>query len=221
ETLTSSTDLAFLDSPRLTAKQVQACLKDLEKLPPIPSIADTIDRAERFMFLDGVQLVRRSGVKSLNGISLVDRPINVPRELDAKAFEVLKGMDWAVAMRAGNRWYDRVAAALRQKDQTQRAKALDKIEEDLGLLKKDALGLAELLKKKTPDGEVGEAVGDALTGLLIPSARKLQQTVDRCDQVHRNLQVAFALAAYQRDNRRYPDKLDVLSPKYMGKIPDD
>ena len=46
-------------------------------------------------------------------------------------------------------------------------------------------------------------------------------TFDRSEQVHRNLRIAFALAAYHSDNNRYPAKLNDLAPKYLAAVPDD
>ena len=43
----------------------------------------------------------------------------------------------------------------------------------------------------------------------------------RAGQRDRNQHIAFALAAYQRDNKSYPKTLDALAPKYLAKIPDD
>jgi hypothetical protein len=50
---------------------------------------------------------------------------------------------------------------------------------------------------------------------------KIQQAGDRSEQVHHNLQLAFALAAYQRDHGRYPAKLDEVAPKYLPKVEPD
>jgi len=50
---------------------------------------------------------------------------------------------------------------------------------------------------------------------------KVHQSSDRAEQVERNLHVAFALAAYQRDHGAYPAKLDELAPKYLASVPLD
>jgi len=39
--------------------------------------------------------------------------------------------------------------------------------------------------------------------------------------VQRNLQVAFALAAYQREHGRYPKTLAALAPRYIAEVPLD
>ena len=49
----------------------------------------------------------------------------------------------------------------------------------------------------------------------------MQNACDRDEQVQRNVQVAFALAAYHRDHGDYPAKLDDLAPKYLAAVPDD
>jgi hypothetical protein len=36
-----------------------------------------------------------------------------------------------------------------------------------------------------------------------------------------NLTVAFALAWYQREIGRYPDRLDALAPRYLNQVPKD
>src|SRR5262249_55523024 len=51
--------------------------------------------------------------------------------------------------------------------------------------------------------------------------RKVQNAHDRIEQVQRNLQVAFALAAYHRDHKGYPAKLDDLALRYLAAIPND
>lgn len=216
----SNADLAYLEKAPLTSRQILDRLKDLQALPPLPPLADKIDLAERFMFLDSFQLIRRGGMGMLEGFAggKVRKP--TPEELQA-----LDRIDWEPALRSGNRWYDRLAGALRAKDRTEREKALQKIEQDLKALKAEATGpgyLAKLLLgKDAPDKMVGKTIGDVLIGLLMPAVQKVQNAYDRSEQVQRNLYVAFALAAYQRDHGRYPAKLDDLAPKYLAAVPDD
>src|SRR5205814_5233308 len=57
--------------------------------------------------------------------------------------------------------------------------------------------------------------------LLLPAVNKVYDAHDRLTQVHANLQVAFAMAAYQKDTGRYPAKLDDLAPKYLAAVPGD
>lgn len=64
-------------------------------------------------------------------------------------------------------------------------------------------------------------MGDILLCVLVPPFRKVQEAGDRQEQVQRNLHVAIALAAHQRDHGTYPKKLDELTPKYLATVPPD
>ncbi len=218
--IASNADLAYLERANLTAKQIQDRLKDSQGLPPMAPMADKIDLAERFMYLDSLRLIRGGGVGMLEGLS--GGRTKKPSAAELKALDMI---DWEPALRNGNRWYDRLAAALRLQDRADRQKALDQIEEDLTALTKEAAEMANLEKlllgKDPPDKTVGKVIGDVLIGLMIPAARKVQDAHDRIEQVQRNLHLAFALAGYHRDHGRYPAKLDDLAPKYLAAVPGD
>src|SRR5207302_6989907 len=109
EQITNQADLAYLERAELTPRQLRARLKDLQSLPPLPPMADKIDLGERFMFLDAVQLLRRGDLGMLE--ALAGGP--APKKPAAETQKALARIDWEPALRTGNRWYDRVAAALR------------------------------------------------------------------------------------------------------------
>ena len=218
DAIASNADLAFLDNPKLTAKQIRACLKDLQDLPPMPKVPDRIDLGERFMYLDCVQMVHRGGVKLLQGFARDDLPLP---EDTSKLEKALAAIDWTPALRNGNRWYDRLSESLRQKERAERERQSDRIETELKELKKNGAKLIQMLEKDPPDPEASEAIGDALIGMLMPAVRKVQSASDRCEQIQRNLHLAYALAAYQRDNGKYPATLDDLAPKYLAAVPAD
>ncbi len=215
-----ASDLAYLERAKLTSKQIQACLNDLQTLPPLPSMADRIDLGERLMCLDGLQMIRRG-----NASTFLGQLGGAQTKVDPKEEAAMARIDWEPALRNCNKWYDRLAAAMRLKDRTEREAALTQIEKDLGELKQPSPQLTDIAKlllgKDTPGKVVGKKISDVLIGLMIPAARKVQQAQDRAEQVQRNLQLAFALARYQREHGRYPTKLDDLAPKYVKAIPND
>ncbi len=219
--IASHSDLAYLESAHLTSRQARDRLKDLQALPPLPPLADKVGLAERFMFLDSVQLTRSRGLAALEALVGGGRPPTLtPEERRG-----LEKVDWAPALRNGNRWYDRLVAAMRLRDRAEREEALNKIEKDLTTLKVKAVdteGLRKLLRGKgPPDGRAAKALGDGIAALLLPPVRKVQTAYDRSEQTQRNLRVAFALAAYRADRGRYPAKLDELAPKYLAAVPGD
>ncbi len=215
EQMTSSADLAFLANAKLTSAQVQACLRDLQKLPPMPPLADQIDVGERFMFLDSLMLIDQLGMQGFEAGG-------IPNPLNPQQKPVRPDINWDPALRNGNKMYDRLAAAMRIKARAQREEQLETIETELKNLKKkideaDGIGKPPV---GTPE-EKGRKVGDYLLALITPAVRKVQFAADRVEQVQHNLHVAFALAAYVRDQGRYPAKLDELVPKYLPQVPGD
>jgi hypothetical protein len=222
DSIASNADLAYLERANLTSAQARERLKDLQALPPMPPMADKINLGERFMYLDCAQLIRRGGMGMLE-----DRGLGSARKPNAEELRALGMIDWGPALRNGNRWYDRMAAALRLQDRADREKEFDRIEADLKALKKEVMeqgnlaNRVKLLFAKDKPREIGKAIGNVLIGLLVPAVRKVQSAHDRTEQVQRNLRVAFALAAYRADHRRYPARLDDLAPKYLAKVPGD
>ena len=108
--IASNADLVYLERADLTSEQIQDRRKDLQGLPPMPPLADKIDLEERFTYLDSAQLVRRSGLGTLDALS-----DGRPQKPDADAEKALAAIDWAPALRNGNRWFDRMAAACASK----------------------------------------------------------------------------------------------------------
>jgi hypothetical protein len=216
----ATADLAYLERANLTAKQIQDRLKDLRGLPPVPPMADKVDLGERYMYLDSLRLIRRGGVGQLEALADGKAARPTPEELKA-----LAALDWEPAIKSGHKWYDRMAAAMRVKDRAGREREFDQIDSDIKALKQEAVrgasNLGGLVVGKGADKTAVKAIGDVLIGLLVPAVRKVQSSQDRAEQVERNLHVAFALAAYRRDEGRYPARLADLAPKYLAAVPDD
>jgi hypothetical protein len=68
---------------------------------------------------------------------------------------------------------------------------------------------------------VSRQVGDLLANLFLGPVGRMQNADDRIGQERDNLQVAFALERYHRDNRTYPRALSALAPKYLKSVPGD
>ncbi|HEV3437375.1 MAG TPA: hypothetical protein VG122_08450, partial [Gemmata sp.] len=218
--MTNDANLAYLERAKLTSKQILDCLKDLQALPPMASMADKIDLFERFSYLQTMQLIRRGSS------GMFEDPVTgKPRKPTPDELKALEMIDWESALKEGNTWYNRMVVALRLKDRVEREKEFDKIEKELEVLQKESKqdgSLAKLMKVKNDPGKtVGKKISTVMIGLLTPAMRKLQAAHDRSVQFERNRHLAFALAAYERDNSRYPAKLADLSPKYLAIVLDD
>ncbi len=219
ETVAGNADLVYLERAKLTSKQVGERLKDLESLPPLARPADKVDLGDRLMLLDSLQSLRRHGFGRFEGI------IDGPKGLDRPTEQLLlEKIDWAPVYRSANQWYDRLAAAMRLADRGERRKQLDQIDKDAREPKGEVYQelLARLEKAgAVPDKLDGQTIGNELMSSLRCSGRGIQNASERAEQIRNNLYIAFALAAYRIDNRRYPEKLDDLTPKYLATVPGD
>jgi hypothetical protein len=81
--------------------------------------------------------------------------------------------------------------------------------------------LYPLSQADNPPGTVFVDVVDVLYDATIPYDVRFFESLNRIVQAERNLQVAFALAAYKKDKGSYPEKLADLAPKYLKEVPGD
>jgi type II secretory pathway pseudopilin PulG len=218
--IASRADLAFMEDSGVGGRQLEKCLRELESLPPLPSVADKVELGERFTFLDNVTWLDQFGVSYLETLARGEAP-DKHRERD----RVLEGIDWNPALRNINKLYDRLAAALRENDRAMRQKKLQDIENDLEELKKKGPGqwsqIEIFLAGDSAAGVRGKYIGDVLMALMVPAVSKVERAADLARQVEANLHVAFALAWYRREHGHYPNELAVLAPNYLKKIPHD
>jgi hypothetical protein len=221
DAVSSSADLRFLKYAELNREQINKCSRDLRESPPMPCVADKIDFGERYSTLQIVALIDRYGPEALENIDKA-----VPGKQPGPCARIFRAnVDYEPALRNINRWYDQIAKTLRIEDRTTREKQLAQLVEDLRKLKtrtqESMPGALELHFAKDSARIRGETIGNILIALMLPAFNKVQSAADRCEQVQHNLDLAFALAAYQRDHGRYPKELDALAPKYLKKIPND
>jgi hypothetical protein len=222
EHIVSQGELAYLEAARPDAKKCAACLEELRKLPPLPSAADSTDLCERLLSLDIVVLLAKKGPQAIPTYLLGGA---VPPGYEELAKKVGDDVDWDSALRAVNEWFDRLTAAMRLKERPEREKQLGAFEKELKQLKAslsdpEKLGKLLLGKDATPQTR-GKVIGDIVVVLLVPGVRKVQLARDRDEQLQRNMQLAFALAAYRADHGAYPRKLDDLAPTYVPAVPGD
>src|SRR5262249_11569982 len=111
EGIASNAELTFPGCSKLDAKQLEKCVHDLQGLSPPALLAEKLDLAERFVFLDSLTMI-------VKGAS----------PLGDDAMERRRGeIEWDRAFQIGNRLYDRITAALREKDRASRQKELEQI----------------------------------------------------------------------------------------------
>jgi hypothetical protein len=213
-------DAAFLDGTGLTAEQCRRCMRELQQLPPLPSIAEKLEVGDRYMNLDAITMVERHGLDYL-----IDRSFAPPsKPVSSSERAALDGLDWDLILRHFNTWYARTVAVLRIEDRAKREamlKALDREVRQARVNAVDGGGLGVLQKVFITRKKRSQLIGDILLSLLFPFPDRSQHAAERCEQSHRNLRIAFALAAYRHDNKGYPKMLTDLVPKYLKQVPAD
>jgi len=228
EHVANNADLVYLAHAKLTSRQIQHRLKELQALPPLPLPADKIDLCERLVSLDCFQALPGEG------FALIGDFIDLPKDLDAdKGRKFLMKIDWTPIYRSVNQEFDRLVAAMRLPDRAERQAKLAQFDQEIAAMKKDVRALQEILvnlddaiaqleKAGAERGrQLNKITGNALMSELLPRAQMMQAAHDRVEQVRGNRDIAFALAAYRNDNNRYPKQLEELAPKYLAKIPGD
>jgi hypothetical protein len=213
-----NSEQAFIAAAKPDTKTALKCQADLLALPPWPTYAEKLNLGERFLTLDALQSLRRNGTDMFSG-----RPRPTREEIDAR----MSKLDWDAMFRLNTRWYDKLAAAAAKPTRAERVKAGAEV--DTGL--KELLNVAKQLEEidklvgQAEDEKVRTAVSEkivvVLLGLLAPAVQKMGDAGDRAEQTARHGVLAFALAAYHADHKKYPPALADLSPKYLKQVPDD
>ncbi len=227
DAVASNADLAYLEHAELTTKQIEDRRKDLQGLPPMPSMPDNVDLLERCTYLQCVGLLRRGGLGSLESLAGGAPPKD--QKPTAEELKALEQIDWEPALREGNRWFDRLAAALRIRDRAERRKELDAIDKDMMAAPVRNAGATrrsfpELLTTNPPDKAAGKAIGDALLLLLLPAVSKVDNAHDRNEQIqaHRNCAGRLRPGRLPQGQRPLPRQAgEDLAPKYLAAVPDD
>lgn len=205
-------DVAFLEHAKPNAKRLEKCLDDLQRLKPF-DIAAQIELTERCVVLEAASNIDREGVAALDKAKSPEG-----------AYRVFEEMDWDPVLQSANKWFDRLAVAVRISDRSQREKELDAIESELVDLAKKFL-----LAKRPDEPHDGQSLArsreHAIVGNLIAtvfsSYRGVLRSFEKSGQQHNLLIVAVALNWYQFDHGRYPKELSTLAPKYLKQVPID
>ena len=199
----------------MTSQSIREHFKELQALPPLSPVVNKVDLTERMVLLQNLQSLGPDEIfNSVKDVKLTEE--------DRKA---LASLDWKRVIDLANRWYDRTVAAMRLEDRADRVREFDRLDRDFAAAVSDTHGpriMVELLRRKDAQPKViADALGILLINLLKLDHRKCADRYNCVIQNARNLDVAFALAAYRRDRERYPARTADLAPKYLAAVPND
>jgi len=206
---------------RLAPAQIAGMRADLDRLLPLPKMIDKISLAERFCYLDCVEMVARDGISKFSELSGNGKSEGTFESLMDSTATV--AVDWDQVLRIGNPWYDRMTDAFGKPTRAERQAAFHKIEDGLRKLAAAARdwksqGLSALV---SPRRAISERIGQIFVCLLLPAVSSASNAEDRATMQFDLTRLAFALAAYRADHAAFPAKLADLTPKYVAEVPKD
>lgn len=207
ESTASDDTLALLSDARLTSDQAKQTQSDLKSLPRFDRVADAFDGGERAIFLDS--MTRHRGAVAVDSHGYV---CNFP-------WEEYLSINWNVACRKGNDYFDRLSAAARLPTYAARQQAFSSIyaENSLQVDPRPRV-LSTALVNPFARNEMAAAI--VLSYFLDP----LKTCVARQDEANARLdllRIAAALAIYRAEHGKYPIKLDELIPDPLSTEPVD
>lgn len=218
----AAADVAFLEHGKLDEKAIRSCREDLQNLPPMPRIVESMNLSERFWLLEMITRIDRDGVRAFSPLKPRKKGDGEEKKKDAMDLLLAVPPQWDLAMKDINHWMDRAIESTRERDFKKRKEKMLEFDTEIKELKVRVVrpGYMALAVVKTPPYK-GKAIGEMLLAVMFPAFHRVQYSEDNGVQMHRNLQVALALETYRVRNKAYPKTLDVLTPGFIDELPKD
>ena len=192
-------------------------VEDLEPFETRNSIVDSVDRSERFVFLDTVSYVARNGLGSLD-------ELGGPGDETGRTLLNListNSIDWDEVLKNGNRWFDQSVEAMRIEDDLKRIERLGELNQQMKDMFRRTQKPQFLARSVFSRSQRSQLVSDVMLSLMLPALNQVVEA-DAKIKVRLELQrLGFAIAEFQADNSRLPAELSELVPEYITKVPVD
>ena len=200
------------------AERIAQIRKQLDGLPSMAKVVDSIDTTERILFVDCVVRLAR------NQISMGE--LGVPNETLPNVLRqaVTVSVDWNSVLRRGNSSYDEMTAAMRIADRPSRTSALDAFEVNLKEQREQATAPGTLALSIVPgltSAIVTDAMTATMTSLLLPAVRAASNAEDQHRQRFANLQATLTLFDFHAETGEFPESLDAVVPLLADAVPGD
>tara|TARA_B110000438_G_scaffold302345_1_gene359756 strand:- start:276 stop:1907 length:1632 start_codon:yes stop_codon:yes gene_type:complete len=216
-------DNRLITTPSISKASLSKLQSQLEKLPPISSLAAKIDLTERYMYLDTTIALARHGPQALSVVTSDSASDENPvLSSFAKTFSNSL-IDWDLVLMNGNYWYDEFRRINDIESFAQRAIENSKLEQRLTALRVEvgspsAIAKQILFSGKSISQITSIQMSNILVSLLVPAVQSAISAEIRNDARMGITLTACALQAYHRDNKRYPDSLAALGGVYIDKL---
>jgi hypothetical protein len=209
-------EAALLQYGKLSAADALAYRTELQKLAPLPSVAQHMSHGDRMLILGFATELARQQQPELEDMVLSLAPFANP-DLLVELLTDQMTIVWTEGIRAFHKEWDRWVAVTETPLLSGRRQRLEKLEGEARPI------LAEKPDKyrNAPLAEKGRWMGRMLADRLMPGFQQDLLIEDRARMRVELLQLGFALAAYRADAGTYPPTLATLIPKYCREVPAD
>ncbi len=218
-------DAALSHHGKLAEDEARGYGREIRQLAPLPPMADRIDVAERYMYLDAVCSVAANGGAGLQDLLALSGDLPSPVDRSVTRLLGRTAIDWNSILKRGNAWYDRLVAAAHMPRGTERNRAIAAFEqalEDLAAKSGDWKSLAgSFFLGKSPRTVISERLGNIFIALLLPAVSQVVFAEERSAVLLDLAEISFALAAHRAAEGEYPRELDALVPDYLAQLPSD
>lgn len=213
ESVALSSDVIFIQNAALSPEEIKRYQQTLVTMPRIPAIAEAIDHAERFSFLDATQSIARDGASRLRMFG------DTPAEPTSRALGRLLtwSVDWNETLIVGNQWYDQCVEIAQLNSVPQRRKRSEELERQLLVATEG--NVAKLFFRS--GREKGRRLGHVILSLTLPALDAASNAESRVIDQRQLVTLAFAAEAYREKYDKYPDRLADLAPQFIDKISQD
>lgn len=210
-------ELRLIAETQPSRKFTRQYLKQLRRLPPISPIIGKIDTSERAAFVDVVQRVAWNRVEPQYFLEDSDHTWH------DKFVEngINRQVDWDEILKAGNRRFDQLNAALSQPTYRQREAALHAWDDEFKMLTQRRQQATELFTTLEGKPALTSLASDVLAVVRLPHIRELLACETKCSQRLQSLEIALALSAWRGEHDSYPESLAELAPGYLTSVPFD
>jgi hypothetical protein len=222
----------WLSSGKLTQPQARTMLSDLQALPPLQGVRESLCVGERIVVLDFIGLLATEGIE--RGLVQVQGFKPGPSQLDSVPAKPERSVDWNQAMIQVNAHFDRLDHAVSGSTWQARKKAMDDIEADMQQTRQAHQPSAPAwLGKYLPSSVTDwwqlqqlkslcrDKPGDFIMGVLGGSFGRAVEVEQKAMVRSQLVQVALALEICKLQKGKYPADLSALTPEYFKAVPLD
>ncbi len=180
ESMALDAQAALLAHVDLTRDQLAELRKRNHELAAFPPAWKRMELGERAMFLDSVCAAAQLGAKAIQQFTgtMADDSVST------KAADTLIAMtiDWDVALRKGNQWYDRIIAIGKIEDPKKQRSAFDELDHELKELAASVKTMPAVVSAVlSPRKHASDKMANVLLALLTPAFNAVYNAENRTE----------------------------------------